>query len=102
MENLAPPLGLDLHTRVVHPTSGEKRNEKTFALYALYSLISLDSDEKIQENPTPINWGFQSETAKGQQNPNGSPRSVEVVGLAARAISPPKRRFAREPRARRR
>jgi hypothetical protein len=38
-------------------------------------LKSLDSDERIQGNPSEsnaLNRGFQSETARGQDNPNGT------------------------------
>jgi hypothetical protein len=48
-------------------------------------LISLDSDERIQGNPTLIIWGFRNETARSQENPNGIVAghvATPIAGLA--------------------
>src|ERR1700722_19797580 len=49
----------------------DKGARKNFALkISCNPLISIDSDERIQGNPTPQTLGFRSETATFQENPN--------------------------------
>ena len=112
MENLAAQRGLDLRQiNVGHKLNGKSARKIYSRFMPCNPLISHDSDEGIQGNPRESNApnrGFQSETAKGQENPNGSipstarpyvhalehwckegrmeppPRSVEFARLAAR------------------
>src|SRR5277367_2710110 len=53
-------------------TPGTKREQKVSRFKPRNPLINLDSDERIQGNPTLAIGGLRSETARGQENPNGS------------------------------
>jgi hypothetical protein len=71
MSNPALPQAKNRHRSGA--ANGTKSTDKNFcALYPRNSLISLDSDERIQGNPTPRIGAFRSEMAGAQENPNGS------------------------------
>src|SRR3984885_4331590 len=65
--------------------ASDKRLRKNFDRFMPRNpLISLDSDEEIQGNPTLIIGGFRNETARSQENPN------RIVSTTSR--KPPRRR----------
>ena len=68
MENPKLPHGLD---RVLPFRRFGQKAKKNFDRFMPRNpLISLDSDEEIQGNPTLIIGGFRNETARSQENPN--------------------------------
>jgi hypothetical protein len=63
------------NTHVASNVRGKAQRKKLPRFMPCNPLKSLDSDERIQGNPresNALNLGFQSETAKGQDNPNGT------------------------------
>jgi hypothetical protein len=67
-----------------HNTTPKTARKKLWRFMPRNPLKSLDSRERIQGNPrksNPHNRGFRSETAGGQENPNGS------TGTAARSAA---------------
>src|ERR1700722_13190877 len=59
--------------------AGERREKFSSRKKPRNPLKSLDSDERIQGNPRKSNAqkrGLQSETARSQENPNGSTRAT--------------------------
>jgi hypothetical protein len=83
---LAPDKTLDAPW--ARPTPGEGEGKKLPRFVPCKSLISLDSDERIQGNPNKYNpriLGFCYEAASGQENPNGS--TLDYLGAMRRAPS---------------
>ena len=88
MDNPALPPDLDYRRRsgLFEGRQGAETRRNLFVRFMPYNpLISLDSDERIQGNPTLKTGGFRSETARDQENPNGSagptPREVKFTHL---------------------
>jgi hypothetical protein len=50
----------------------ESAAKNSSSLFPRNPLMSLDSDEEIQGNPTLMIGGFRSKPATSQENPNGS------------------------------
>ena len=77
------PYGLDRRLRSRRlSTPGKRREEKFPPFFPRNPLISLDSDERIQGNPSfsnPRNRGSSTETPRRQENPNMS----RVTNLSA-------------------
>ena len=83
MASTARSVPAALHAR------GKRTRKNLPSFFPRNPLISLDSDEKIQGNPTLIIGGIRSETARSKENPNG------IVSATSRLAGAPIARLAR-------
>jgi hypothetical protein len=71
MSDPAPPHAKIVSRRPVGAAATDKRLKKNFwSFFPCNSLISLDSDERIQGNPIADKRGFRGEKVARQDNPN--------------------------------
>ena len=64
--------------------AGRKREEKFFNKIPRNPLISPDSDERIQGNPTVKRRGFRNEMAASQENPSADRPDAHQARLPSR------------------